>query len=219
MTDSPTSSDYDFSLAAGRAALLVVDLQRGFCDRAVSDALGFGDRSTDHFWYRVDDLVLPNAKRLIGAARAAGVEVIYTVIEALTLDGRDRGLDHKRSDFLIPKGSEGGQVMPQIAPRGDEILIPKTASGIFSVTNIDYVLRNLGVERLVIFGVYSHQCVEAAVRDAADLGYLVTLVPDACAATTEAQETTTAEGMKAYGRVVTTESLLKELGVKGASAA
>jgi biuret amidohydrolase len=213
--------NYDFTLGPGHSALLVVDLQRGFCDRAVSDALGFGERSTDHYWYRVDDLVLPNAQRLIAAARAAGVEVIYTVIEALTLDGRDRGLDHKRSDFLIPKGSPGGEVMPQIAPQGDEILIPKTASGIFSVTNIDYVLRNLGVERLAIFGVYSHQCVEAAVRDAADLGYLVTLVPDACAATTEAQETATAEGMKAFARVATTESVLQELGAegKGASAA
>ena len=217
MTDSPTSSDYDFSLTAGRAALLVVDLQRGFCDRAVSDELGF--ESSDHFWYRVDDMVLPNAQRLIGAARAAGVEVIYTVIEALTADGRDRSLDHKRSDFLIPKGSAGGEVMPQIAPRGDEMVLPKTASGIFNATNVDYILHNLGVERLCIFGVYSHQCVESAVRDASDRGYLVTLVADACAAKTEAQEATTAEGMKAYGRVVTTESLLKELGVKGASAA
>ncbi len=208
---------YDFTLAPGRAALLVVDLQRGFCDRPVSDELGFGSRSTDHFWYRLDDLVLPNAQRLIAAARAAGVEVIYTVIEALTLDGRDRGLDHKRSDFLIPKGSDGGQVMPQIAPEGDEIVLSKTASGLFGVTNIDYVLRNLGVERLCIFGVFSHQCVEAAVRGAADHGYLVTLVPDACAATTEEQEAATADGMKAFARVAGTEEVLKELRAAEAS--
>jgi len=214
LTDS-----YDFSLAAGRAALLVVDLQRGFCERAVSDSLGFGDRSTDYFWQRVDNQVLPNAQRLIAAARSAGVEVIYTVIEALTLDGRDRGLDHKRSDFLIPKGSPGGHVMPQIAPQGDEMVLPKTASGIFSVTNVDYILRNLGVERLVVFGVYSHQCVEAAVRDAADLGYLVTLVANACAAPTPEQDAAVAAAMKAYARVTTTDALLKELGGRGVSAA
>lgn len=208
---------YDFTLAPGRAALLVVDLQRGFCDREVSEALGFA--SSDHFWYRVDDLVLPNAGKLIKAAREAGVEVIYTVIEALTEDGRDRSLDHKRSDFLIPKGSPGGEVMPQIVPRGDEMVIPKTASGIFNATNIDYILRNLGIERLCVFGVYSHQCIESAVRDAADRGYLVTLVGDACAAKTEAQEAATAAGMKAYARVVATEEVLRELGAKGASAA
>ena len=212
---------YDFSLAAGRAALLVVDLQRGFCERKVSDDLGFD--SGDHFWQRIDRLVLPNAKRLIAAARGAGVEVIYTVIEALTQDGRDRSLDHKRSNFLIPKGSAGGQVMPEIAPAGDEMVLAKTASGIFNATNVDYVLHNLGIERLAVFGVYSHQCVESAVRDAADRGYLVTLVEDACAAKTAAQETATAEGMKAYARVTTTDALLQELRPektsKGASAA
>jgi nicotinamidase-related amidase len=212
-----TGQTYDFDLRAGRAALLVVDVQRGFCERAVSDSLGFG--SGDYFWQRADALVLPNAGRLIAAARAAGVEVIYTVIEALTLDGRDRSLDHKRSDFLIPKGSAGGQVMPQIAPQGDEMVIPKTASGIFNATNIDYILKNLGVERLVIFGVYSHQCVESAVRDASDRGYLVTLVEDACAAKTAEQESTTATGMKAYARVTMTEALLKELPTKRVSAA
>jgi nicotinamidase-related amidase len=203
------TAHYDFSLAAGRAALLVVDLQRGFCERKVSDALGFA--GSDHFWQRVDSLVLPNAKRLIAAARGAGVEVIYTVIEALTLDGRDRSLDHKRSNFLIPKGSAGGEVMPEIAPAGDEMVLPKTASGIFNATSVDYVLRNLGVERLAVFGVYSHQCVESAVRDAADRGYLVTLVEDACAAKTPEQEAATAEGMAAYARVIKTDALLNEL--------
>jgi nicotinamidase-related amidase len=206
---------YDFTLKAGSSALLVVDVQRGFCERAVSDKLGF--QSSDHFWYRVDDQVLPNAQKLIKAARAAGVEVVYTVIQALTLDGRDRSLDHKRSDFLIPKGSAGGEVMPQIAPQGDEMVLPKTASGIFNATNVDYILHNLGVERLCVFGVYTHQCVESTVRDASDRGYLVTLVPDACAAKTEEQEATTTEGMKAYARVASTAEVLKELGAAGAS--
>ena len=56
-------------------------------------------------------------------------------------------------------------------------------------------------------------------RDASDRGYLVTLVADACAAKTETQETTTAEGMKAYGRVIGTDEVLKELDIKGISAA
>lgn len=208
---------YDFDLRAGRAALLVVDVQRGFCERAVSDSLGFD--SGDHFWRRVDTLVLPNGKRLVAAARAAGVEVIYTVIEALTLDGRDCSLDHKRSNFLIPKGARGGEVMPALAPQGDEMVVPKTASGIFNATNIDYILKNLGVERLVIFGVYTHQCVESAVRDASDRGYLVTLVADACAAKTAEQEATTTAGMKAYARVTTTDALLQELPAKRGTAA
>lgn len=208
---------YDFSLSPDNSALLVVDLQRGFCERAVSDDMGFD--SGDYFWERVDGQVIPNAQRLVSAARAAGVEVIFTVIEALTADGRDRSLDHKRSDFLIPKGSAGGQVMPQIAPQGDEMVLPKTASGVFNATNLDYILHNLGVGRLCVFGVYSHQCVESTVRDASDRGYLVTLVADACAAKTAEQEATTAEGMKAYARVAATDEVLRELRAEGMSAA
>ncbi|MFN4764817.1 hypothetical protein ACKGJN_16935, partial [Gillisia sp. Q332] len=64
------NANYDFSLTVGRAALLVVDLQRAFCERRVSDALGF--EGSDYFWDRVDDLVLPNAHGLISAARQAG---------------------------------------------------------------------------------------------------------------------------------------------------
>ncbi|HIC79469.1 MAG TPA: isochorismatase family protein, partial [Kiloniellaceae bacterium] len=109
---------YDFSLSAGGSALLVVDLQRGFCDRALAEELGFP--ASDHYWQRLDGTVLPNAAKLVESAQSAGIEVIYTVIEALTKDGRDRSLDHKRSDFLIPRGSPGGKVMPALAPRGDE---------------------------------------------------------------------------------------------------
>ena len=88
------------------------------------------------------------------------------------------------------------------------MVIPKTASGIFNATNIDYILHNLGVERLVVFGVYSHQCVESTVRDAADRGYLVTLVADACSAKTAEQDATTAAAMKAYGRIAATDGRL-----------
>jgi signal transduction histidine kinase len=47
----------------------------------------------------------------------------------------------------------------------NEIVIPKTASGIFNATNVDYVLRNLGIDYLVMYGVMTDQCVESAVRD------------------------------------------------------
>ena len=69
-----------------------------------------------------------------------------------------------------------------MAPEGDEILIPKTSCSVFCSTNVHYVLRNLGTRYLLVCGQLTNQCVESAVRDAADLGYLVTVVDDACAA-------------------------------------
>ena len=212
-----TTSTADFTLQAENAALLVVDLQRGFCERPLAESLG--QPETAHYWNRLESTVLPNAERLIAAARRAKIEVLYTVIEALTLDGRDRSLDHKRCNILIPRGSKGGQVMPALAPADDEILLPKSASGIFNATNIEYVLRNLGVQRLAIFGVRTNQCVESAVRDAADRGFLVTVAADACATKSPEEEAASLAVMKGYARIAETAELLKEMGARGASAA
>ena len=99
-----------------------------------------------------------------------GVEVIYTVIENLTRDGRDRSLDYKLSDFFIAKGSREARVLDAIAPGDDEIVIPKTSSSVFNSTNIDYLLRNLGVEDLVVTGFLTDQCIDHTVKDAADRG-------------------------------------------------
>jgi ureidoacrylate peracid hydrolase len=60
------------------------------------------------------------------------------------------------------------------------MIFRKTSSNVFISTNIDYVFRNLKVRSLIVCGIMIDQCVESAVRDACDLGYLVTLVTDAC---------------------------------------
>src|SRR3546814_14246753 len=66
------------------------------------------------------------------------------------------------------------QPVAALAPRADEILLPKTSSGVFNSTAIDYVLHNLGITHLVVAGIMTDQCVDMAVRDGADRGYMVT---------------------------------------------
>lgn len=136
---------------------------------------------------------------------------MYTVIESLTLDGRDRSLDYKITGFNVPKGSWDGKVIDQIAPQGDEIVLPKTSSSVFVSTHIDYILRNLGVKQLVLSGLLTDQCVESAIRDACDLGYLVTQVTDACLTMSEARHDNSINAIKGYCRQVSTEQLLLEL--------
>ena len=150
-------------------------------------------------------------QRLQSACRAAGIEVLYTLIENLTADGRDRSLDYKISGINVPKGSWDAKVADAIAPEPDEIVIPKTSSSVFISTNIDYVLRNLGVRQLILCGVVSDQCVESAVRDACDLGYLVTLVPDACATFTEERQQSSVRAIAGYCRQRSTDELVAEL--------
>ena len=133
------------------------------------------------------------------------------MIESLTRDGRDRSLDYKISGLDVPKGSWDARVLDEIAPTEDEIIFRKTSSSVFISTNIDYVLRNLGVRSLVVAGILTDQCVESAVRDACDLGYLVTVITDACTAYSAERHEQSLLGIRGYCRQRETEALIAEI--------
>lgn len=193
----------------GRTALLFVDMQRIFLVPGLDPGhLGAHD---DYFHSRVRQTVLPNARRLMLAARSGGAEVIYTIIESLTADGRDRSLDHKLSGIHVPRGHPDARMVDKIAPGPDDIVIPKTSSGVFNSTNIDYVLRNLGIHYLVIGGVVTDQCVDMAVRDAADRGYLVTLVHDASATYTPERHKAALQAFGGYCWIADTDTVARRL--------
>ncbi|MEM7024336.1 MAG: isochorismatase family cysteine hydrolase [Pseudomonadota bacterium] len=164
-----------------------------------------------YYFGQIEDAVVPNIQRLQEAFRAASMEIFYAVIESLTHDGRDRSLDYKISGFHIPKGSWDGQVLDAIAPADDEIVFKKTSSDAFASTNVHYVLGNLGIRQLVMCGLVTDQCVESAVRHACDLGYLVTLVTDACATHSADRQESSLRGIRGYCRQRTTEELLEEV--------
>jgi len=205
----------DIPLDPAHSALLFVDVQNFSANRQGAE---FKDLSEAEFteqygWYfdQLNSAVIPNMQRIQAAARGAGVEVMYTTIESLTRDGRDRSLDYKITGFNVPKGSWDGKVIDQIAPGEDEIVLPKSSSSVFVSTHIDYVLRNLGVKQLVISGLITDQCVESAIRDACDLGYLVTQVTDACLTYSQLRHDNSLSAIKGYCRQVTTDDLVDEL--------
>jgi ureidoacrylate peracid hydrolase len=206
-------------LVPAHSALLFIDVQNFGGDRRGGEFAGLSEAEIDakygYYFGRLEDVALPNMRRLQAAFRKAGIEVMYTVIESLTEDGRDRSLDYKITGFHVPKGAWDAKVLDAIAPAGDEIVLPKTSSSVFISTNIDYVLRNLGVRQLAIAGVLTDQCVESAVRDACDLGYLVTLVSDACATLSQERHDNTLRAIKGYCRERTTDELLSELAAIG----
>jgi ureidoacrylate peracid hydrolase len=169
------------------------------------------ERRYGYFFREMRERAVPNMQRLQQGCRKAGVEIMYTVIEALTQDGRDLSLDYKISRLFCPKGSRDAQVIDEIAPVGDEIVIPKTSSSVFISTNIHYVLGNLGVRHLIVAGVLTDQCVDSTVRDACDLGYLVTLVTDACATQSEERHRSSIANNRGYCRQVATDEMVAEL--------
>jgi ureidoacrylate peracid hydrolase len=185
-------------------ALLFVDVQKYNCtwDGGEYAHLSAAEKEKRfaYFFQNMRDSALPNMVRLQQACRRSGIEVTYTLIESLTADGRDRSLDYKITGFNVPKGSAD-----------DEIVFPKTSSSVFISTNIDYVLRNLGTKYLIIAGCLTDQCVDSAVRDACDLGYLVTVPTDACATLSPERHDWSLRNNRGYCRQITTEELLEEI--------
>ena len=205
----------DVPLIPKNSALLFVDVQNFSANRQGAEFKDLPDAEfTEKYGWYFDMLnvtVIPNMRRIQNAARKAGIEVMYTTIESLTRDGRDRSLDYKITGFNVPKGSWDGKVIDQILPGEDEIVLPKSSSSVFVSTHIDYVLRNLGIKQLVISGLITDQCVESAVRDACDLGYLVTQITDACLTYSQARQDNSIYTIRGYCRQITTEELVAEL--------
>jgi ureidoacrylate peracid hydrolase len=196
-------------------ALLFVDVQNYNCTWNGGEYAHLNESERQqqygYFFRTLKDRALPNMVQLQSACRSSGIEVLYTFIESMTEDGRDRSLDYKITGFNVPKGSLDARVIDELAPRGDEMLFPKTSSSVFISTNIDYVLRNLGTQYLIIAGCLTDQCVDSAVRDACDLGYLVTVPTDAVLTLSQERHDWSLRNNRGYCRQRTTHQLLAEI--------
>ena len=205
----------DIPIEPGATALLFVDVQKYNCTWDGGEYAHLSgaekERTFAYFFQNLRDTALPNMARLQQACRRSGIEVTYTIIESLTADGRDRSLDYKITGFNVPKGSPDAKMVDELAPTDDEIVFAKTSSSVFISTNIDYVLRNLGTKYLIIAGCLTDQCVDSAVRDACDLGYLVTVPTDACATLSPERRDWSLRNNRGYCRQITTRELLEEI--------
>jgi len=197
--DAALSRDRPFDPA--RTCLLLIDTQNYVWNPEVAARLPYFDET-------LQSTVLPNLQRLVAAFRAAGTEVMYTVMENLTEDGRDRSLDYKLSDFFIARGSWEARVLDALAPGRDEIVLPKTSSSVFNSTNIEYLLRNIGIDTLVATGFLTDQCVDHTLRDAADRGFYPICVSDACATHSAVRHDNALAAFAGYCRTVTTRELI-----------
>jgi ureidoacrylate peracid hydrolase len=205
----------EIAIEPAHTALLFVDVQKYNCtwDGAEYAHLSAAEKQERfaYFFRNLQSTALPNMARLQQACRLAGIEVTYTVIESMTADGRDRSLDYKITGFNVPKGSADAQMVDELEPTDDEMVFRKTSSSVFISTNIDYVLRNLGTKYLIIAGCLTDQCVDSAVRDACDFGYLVTVPTDACATLSAERHDWSLRNNRGYCRQITTGALLEEI--------
>jgi len=205
------------ALVQHHVALMVIDIQyldaaEGYGVFADAEKSGVPHEAQEYYFKRLHHVVLPNVRRLQDAFRDLGLEVIHTRIQSMTRDGRDRSVGHRRLGLHAAPGSKEAEFLPEVAPKGDELVINKTASGVFNSTNTEYVLRNMGIDSLYVCGVYTNECVSTTVRDACDRGFYTTMINDACATVTpELHNATIATVKDRYARVMTTEEVTKEI--------
>jgi nicotinamidase-related amidase len=175
----------DIQLDPQRTALLVIDLQNTYLE---VDPDPLEAERWAPFRERLNSTVIPNTEKMISLCRKLGVEVIFARIACLKTDGRDRSLSQKKPGFnylLLPKDREDSQLVAELSPQGDDIVVIKTTDSALTGTNLRLVLRNMEISDVIVAGIFTDQCVSSTVRSLADESFAVVVVEDCCAAATE----------------------------------
>ena len=182
-----------FDVDWGKTGLLVIDFQNYSSNAKCGVTRMLVERYPDVASYYVPRIqeTISRTRRLLDAFRRLNREVVFTRHGALLKDGRDMILRRQRRDTdaraqtdrptLWAKGSHEHDVVAELEPMDHELVIDKNASSPFNGTGIDQLLRNMGLETLVVTGMATDMCVETTARDAADRGYNVIVVEDAVA--------------------------------------
>ena len=200
-----------------KAALVIVDMQNATGSRQGALARKLqaeGSHVGDYRFDRIERLVLPHTLRLRAHFHALHRPVLHVTIGAALPDASDAPVHMRKLfvEFHNHLGSPEHEIVEELQPLPGEHVLRKTTIGAFASTNIDSLLRALGAEQLWMCGVSTNMCVETTAREAADRGYLVTLVEDACGTTHEdLHQVTMRNFQRLFGRVRSTEQSLQEL--------
>lgn len=181
----------DFEIKPGKTALLLIDMQRlvgseallqeavdaGLPEREVREALREYDQRVKK--------VVKNAQRILEACREKGYDIMHIKLGAQTSNPRHTAKINRKANFIVPMDAEKGKFFEEVKPAKGELVFPKTNGGAFTGTNLDFVLRNMDIESIIVIGFLTDQCVLATTVYGGDIGYDVLLVEDACTGTTK----------------------------------
>ena len=177
-----------------KTAILVVDMLNDFVTGALKCDRGLA--------------IVPATARLLDGARKKGVPVIFCN------DAHIKGVDHELKlwgDHAIA-GTEGAKVIPELNLSEKDYVVPKRRYSGFFRTDLELLLRELGVETVIMTGLHTHMCVRHTSADAYCLGYEVVVATDATDSSTEADSLAGLDYLKAvYGaKIETVDSLLAQ---------
>jgi nicotinamidase-related amidase len=191
------------------SALIVVDVQNDFCSRGGV----WVDESSDYGWITQ---ALTGIGRLIDAAHHANVRVIYVqmLIPPDLSSMSPAYLRFMTGKYnLVPDrlgcepGTWGADIVAELAPRPDDLVISKWRSSAFVGTNLDLVLRAGGIRSAVVCGTATYACVESTIRDAFNNDYYVIEVEDAVMASDRQLHEASLSVMRSRIEVVTCDEV------------
>jgi ureidoacrylate peracid hydrolase len=209
-------------LQPGRTALLVIDMQCGFLEPGAALEVPAGRA------------IVPALGRLIAACRERGVPVIFTqfvyapAVPCLRGDpfgpehlparpGEPTGFGHPSSNCLVAPGGtlgpDSAAIVPELAPRPEELVVCGHTYDKFDGTPLDLALRSQDIRCLIITGVVTDVCVNCTLLSAANRDYRVTAVTDGVATVwPELQDACFAIWRRKFARLRTTDQVIAELG-------
>lgn len=178
----------DFEIRQGSTALVLIDMQRFVLGEHLVKAAakaGLNESAVREVVKEYDERVktaVKNAERILRACRERSIDVVHVRMQGPTDNPRHTAKVNRKIGLIVPPHFEGAEFIDEVKPLSNELVIAKTNGGALSGTNLDFVLRNMDVQSLILVGFLTDQCVLATSLHAADLGYDVLIVEDACTA-------------------------------------
>ena len=177
---------YEFEFDPKTTALVMIDFQRDFVDPG-----GFGEAlGNDVSLLR---RAVPSAEQVLKAARTAGLFIVHTreghrpdladCPPAKKARGRLKtGIgDPGPMGRILVRGEYGHDIVKELQPMPGEPVVDKPGKGAFYATDLDTILKNRGIEQLIVCGVTTEVCVQTTVREANDRGYDCLVLEDCVA--------------------------------------
>ncbi|MBE9042955.1 cysteine hydrolase [Pleurocapsales cyanobacterium LEGE 10410] len=199
---------YDYELPSlDRVALVIIDMQRDFLESG-----GFGEVLGNEIGQLRQ--IVPTVRQILDTFRDRGLSIFHT-LEGHQSDLSDcppsklkRGKsqlkigDLGKMGRILILGEPGNEIIPELQPLPNEVVIPKPGKGAFYQTNLRSCLQQQGITHLIFTGVTTEVCVQTTMREANDRGYECLLVEDATASYFPKFKQSTLEMIRAQGGIV-----------------